>query len=190
MTAGFISIEGLEGAGKTTQRAVMESWVTERFGAPLVTREPGGTPLAERPLGDTDHRDRLSQGIEQVPSEPWLPLPEPDVPIHDEDPRSDRGGFQEGLEARELPLVEAARNIGVQPLDVCCPLVVRSAVSPVLERDGGGHGGVGLVVVLDIHGDDHLGTFAIISSRIIWSISSMRALTFNSQSCRASFTRA
>lgn len=48
MTAGFISIEGLEGAGKTTQRSVLESWVTERFGAPLVTREPGGTPLAER----------------------------------------------------------------------------------------------------------------------------------------------
>lgn len=48
MTAGFISIEGLEGAGKTTQRAVLEHWVSERFGTPLVTREPGGTPLAER----------------------------------------------------------------------------------------------------------------------------------------------
>lgn len=48
MTAAFISIEGLEGAGKTTQRSVLESWITERFGAPLVTREPGGTPMAER----------------------------------------------------------------------------------------------------------------------------------------------
>ena len=48
MTAAFISIEGLEGAGKTTQRSVMESWIAERFGAPLVTREPGGTPIAER----------------------------------------------------------------------------------------------------------------------------------------------
>jgi dTMP kinase len=48
MSPGFISIEGLEGAGKTTQRSVLESWIAERFGAPLVTREPGGTPLAER----------------------------------------------------------------------------------------------------------------------------------------------
>lgn len=48
MKAGFISIEGLEGAGKTTQRTVLESWIRQRFGAPLVTREPGGTPLAER----------------------------------------------------------------------------------------------------------------------------------------------
>lgn len=48
MKARFISIEGLEGAGKTTQRSVLESWISARFGAPLVTREPGGTPLAER----------------------------------------------------------------------------------------------------------------------------------------------
>lgn len=48
MKAAFISIEGLEGAGKTTQRSVLESWITERYGAPVVTREPGGTPLAER----------------------------------------------------------------------------------------------------------------------------------------------
>lgn len=51
MTAAFISIEGLEGAGKSTQREVLAAWVAERFGAPLVTREPGGTPLAERIRG-------------------------------------------------------------------------------------------------------------------------------------------
>lgn len=48
MSARFISIEGLEGAGKSTQLAVLEHWVAERHGAPLVTREPGGTPLAEQ----------------------------------------------------------------------------------------------------------------------------------------------
>ncbi|TXR53512.1 dTMP kinase [Reinekea thalattae] len=43
----FISIEGLEGAGKTTQAAVLMNWLTER-GVELVrTREPGGTPVAE-----------------------------------------------------------------------------------------------------------------------------------------------
>lgn len=48
MTARFISIEGLEGAGKSTQLAVLHRWVEAHFGATLVTREPGGTPMAER----------------------------------------------------------------------------------------------------------------------------------------------
>lgn len=48
MRAGFITIEGLEGAGKSTQLAILHRWIEDRFGATLVTREPGGTPLAER----------------------------------------------------------------------------------------------------------------------------------------------
>ena len=43
----FITIEGPEGAGKTTQAARLEAFLIER-GAPVVrTREPGGTPLGE-----------------------------------------------------------------------------------------------------------------------------------------------
>lgn len=48
MKPAFISIEGLEGAGKSTQLSVLEAWVAARHGSPLVTREPGGTPLAEQ----------------------------------------------------------------------------------------------------------------------------------------------
>lgn len=48
MNPQFISIEGLEGAGKSTQRAVLAAWVAERFGEPMVTREPGGTVMAEQ----------------------------------------------------------------------------------------------------------------------------------------------
>lgn len=48
MNPQFISIEGLEGAGKSTQRDVLASWVTARFGQPKVTREPGGTVMAEQ----------------------------------------------------------------------------------------------------------------------------------------------
>lgn len=48
MTPQFISIEGLEGAGKSTQRDVLANWVASRFGPPLVTREPGGTVMAEQ----------------------------------------------------------------------------------------------------------------------------------------------
>jgi dTMP kinase len=44
----FITIEGPEGAGKTTQAARLEAWLG-RAGAPVVrTREPGGTRLGEQ----------------------------------------------------------------------------------------------------------------------------------------------
>jgi dTMP kinase len=49
MTRGrFITLEGIEGAGKTTVVRAVQAWLTERGVAVRVTREPGGTPLAER----------------------------------------------------------------------------------------------------------------------------------------------
>lgn len=44
----FITLEGGEGAGKSTQIARMRRWFQERGGEVVVTRQPGGTPLAER----------------------------------------------------------------------------------------------------------------------------------------------
>ena len=43
----FIAFEGPEGAGKTTQVRRLEAWLKDRGRNPLVTREPGGTALAE-----------------------------------------------------------------------------------------------------------------------------------------------
>jgi len=44
----FITLEGIEGAGKSTIARYIVDWLTER-GIPVrLTREPGGTPLAER----------------------------------------------------------------------------------------------------------------------------------------------
>ena len=43
----FISLEGSEGMGKSTARAYIESLLQERAIDFIVTREPGGTPLAE-----------------------------------------------------------------------------------------------------------------------------------------------
>ncbi|UXY14899.1 dTMP kinase [Chitiniphilus purpureus] len=44
----FISVEGVDGAGKSTQLAWLAEWLTRR-GVPLIqTREPGGTPLGEQ----------------------------------------------------------------------------------------------------------------------------------------------
>jgi dTMP kinase len=44
----FLTIEGIEGVGKTTQVARLSAALKERGIAHVVTREPGGTPLAER----------------------------------------------------------------------------------------------------------------------------------------------
>jgi dTMP kinase len=47
----FLTVEGIEGVGKTTQVALLSKELTERGIAHVVTREPGGTPLAERIRG-------------------------------------------------------------------------------------------------------------------------------------------
>jgi dTMP kinase len=44
----FITIEGIEGVGKTTQVARLSQVLSERGVLHVVTREPGGTPLAEK----------------------------------------------------------------------------------------------------------------------------------------------
>lgn len=49
MRAGrFISLEGGEGAGKTTAVGLVRDWLLERGREVTLTREPGGTPVAER----------------------------------------------------------------------------------------------------------------------------------------------
>jgi dTMP kinase len=44
----FLTVEGIEGVGKSTQVARLSQSLSERGIAHVVTREPGGTPLAER----------------------------------------------------------------------------------------------------------------------------------------------
>lgn len=43
----FITLEGTEGAGKTTALAVLQDWFEAQGRVVCATREPGGTPLAE-----------------------------------------------------------------------------------------------------------------------------------------------
>lgn len=45
MTGLFISFEGVDGVGKTTQVNRLRSYALERGLQPLLTREPGGTPV-------------------------------------------------------------------------------------------------------------------------------------------------
>lgn len=49
MTRGqFITFEGIDGAGKSSHIETLADWLRERGRPVLVSREPGGTPLAER----------------------------------------------------------------------------------------------------------------------------------------------
>ncbi len=43
----FITLEGTEGVGKTTNLAFIQQWLEQKNIPLTVTREPGGTPLAE-----------------------------------------------------------------------------------------------------------------------------------------------
>ncbi|MDG1286438.1 MAG: dTMP kinase [Rickettsiales bacterium] len=64
----FISFEGGEGCGKSTQVKLLSGALTERGIEHIVTREPGGTPLAER------IRPLLVEA--QSTQEDWNPLAE------------------------------------------------------------------------------------------------------------------
>jgi len=46
--AQFITLEGIEGAGKSTIARALQAELEQQGMTPLLTREPGGTPLAER----------------------------------------------------------------------------------------------------------------------------------------------
>ncbi|MDG1323369.1 MAG: dTMP kinase, partial [Porticoccaceae bacterium] len=48
MQGKFITIEGTEGVGKTTNIEFIQHWLNRRGVEFVSTREPGGTPLAEQ----------------------------------------------------------------------------------------------------------------------------------------------
>ena len=44
----FITLEGSEGAGKSTALAAVKDWAETAAIEFVITREPGGTPMAEK----------------------------------------------------------------------------------------------------------------------------------------------
>jgi dTMP kinase len=55
----FITVEGIEGVGKSTNLEFVRRWLTGKGKSLVVTREPGGTPLGEQIRGLLlDHRQR------------------------------------------------------------------------------------------------------------------------------------
>lgn len=53
----FITLEGVDGAGKSTHLGFIADWLRERGLEVVVTREPGGTPLGETLRELLLHRD-------------------------------------------------------------------------------------------------------------------------------------
>lgn len=64
MRGAFITIEGIEGVGKTSSLAAIERYLTARGFRPLLTREPGGTAFGER------LREHLLNGEHEEPIAP------------------------------------------------------------------------------------------------------------------------
>jgi dTMP kinase len=48
MSGRFITFEGIDGAGKSTHISALQTWLRERGHEVLLTREPGGSALAEQ----------------------------------------------------------------------------------------------------------------------------------------------
>jgi len=44
----LVTVEGIDGCGKTTQVALLESWLKDKGRAVRSVREPGGVPISER----------------------------------------------------------------------------------------------------------------------------------------------
>jgi len=64
----FITFEGGEGAGKSTQIALLATWLRRREIDPLLTREPGGAPGAEEirrllVTGGSERWDGVSEAL-------------------------------------------------------------------------------------------------------------------------------
>ncbi len=68
MTARFITIEGIEGAGKTTKINHVSRYLGEQEKTVVVTREPGGTELGEqiRALLLAHRRDGMGRDTETL----------------------------------------------------------------------------------------------------------------------------
>lgn len=64
MKPRFITLEGGEGVGKTTNLAFIEDYLTKRGVDLLRTREPGGTPLGERIRGLLLDSDGMNSSAE------------------------------------------------------------------------------------------------------------------------------
>ncbi|HST18653.1 MAG TPA: dTMP kinase [Gaiellaceae bacterium] len=60
----FVTLEGVDWSGKSTQAKLLAGWLEEQGRTVLTTREPGGTPVAERVRELVLHGDEMSPWAE------------------------------------------------------------------------------------------------------------------------------
>jgi len=60
----FVTLEGVDWSGKSTQAKLLAGWLEEQGRTVLATREPGGTPVAERVRELVLHGDEMSPWAE------------------------------------------------------------------------------------------------------------------------------
>ena len=60
----FVTLEGVDWSGKSTQAKQLAGWLEEQGRTVLATREPGGTPVAERVRELVLHGDEMSPWAE------------------------------------------------------------------------------------------------------------------------------
>ena len=60
----FITFEGIDGSGKSTQAELLADWLREQGRTVLATREPGGTPVGEAVRNLVLHGDDVSPWAE------------------------------------------------------------------------------------------------------------------------------
>jgi dTMP kinase len=62
----FITLEGPEGSGKTTQAPRLGAWLRQSGRECVLTKEPGGTPLADRIRGILLHPDSTMEPLTEL----------------------------------------------------------------------------------------------------------------------------
>jgi dTMP kinase len=60
----FVTLEGVDWSGKSTQAKLLAGWLEQQGRKVLTTREPGGTPVAERVRELVLHGDEMSPWAE------------------------------------------------------------------------------------------------------------------------------
>ena len=60
----FVTFEGIDGSGKSTQAELLARWLREQGRTVLATREPGGTPVGEALRNLVLHGDEISAWAE------------------------------------------------------------------------------------------------------------------------------
>lgn len=148
MSGVFITFEGGDGAGKTTQLRLLEEWLTEVGYRVVKTREPGGTPLGqeirELLLHGTDPVDARAEALlyaadraQHIATIVRPALERGDVVLQDRyiDSSLAYQGAGRVLETQDIAKISEWATLGLQPnLTVLLDIDPREAILRMQDR--------------------------------------------------------